>query len=153
MFAYTLYSILFVTVFSSSTNVVQFGAMILVVTGAREHRDDELGRNYSISNISAPMARVIGVLTLTLLSILQMFQPKLGRGLNVILAVVKLTAVVILLAFGIAAATNNRGGWSDWSVRYETPTKSKNGWAKALLAVLFSYQGWENATFVRYPFD
>jgi amino acid transporter len=113
--------------------------MIRVVMAVREHKVNKKGNAYSIGDVSAPAARLIGVLTLTLLSLLQMFRPRLGRSFNFFPAMIKLTFLVILLGFSISAARKNDDVWKDWDAKADT--HSQNGWAKALLAVIFSFQG------------
>ncbi|XEU94919.1 hypothetical protein FSHL1_000203 [Fusarium sambucinum] len=139
LLAYIIYAIAFVLFFNSSTNALQTGRMILIVA---KPGDDKVNHD---------LMRFIGVFCLSLICLLQYFSPKFGRRMNVYTAVAKVFMLLgIIIVGGIAACKNKTP--EEWKDTYaiEDPTNYEKGvsWAKALLTVLFSFQGWENATFV-----
>lgn len=99
------------------------------------------------------LVRFIGWVILTVLCLLQYFSPAIGRAVNRVLAVVKLMFLIVLIGFALAADGPSHGLTSeapsrtdDWYTQY--PVTSKLRFAKSFLVVLFSFEGWENATFV-----
>ncbi|KAH7006598.1 amino acid permease-domain-containing protein [Fusarium venenatum] len=150
LLAYIIYSLAFIFFFNSATNSQQFGRMILLCLHAdKEDNDDDIKKDQHLM-------RYIAVSILSIICLAQFFSPAFGRRLNKFLAVVKIGFLVGLVAVGLAAlgrdfdshssdgASLDRG--EDWSERREV--RSKVSFAKALLVVLFSFEGWENATFV-----
>lgn len=150
LLAYIIYSLAFIIFFNSATNSQQFGRMILLCL----HADKE--DNYDDIKNDQHLMRYIAVSILSIICLAQFFNPAFGRRLNKFLAVVKIGFLVGLISVGLAAlgrdfnskssdgASLDRG--EDWSERREV--RSKVSFAKALLVVLFSFEGWENATFV-----
>ncbi|KAM0229200.1 hypothetical protein ACHAP5_011740 [Fusarium lateritium] len=150
LLAYIIYSLAFIIFFNSATNSQQFGRMILLCLHAdKEDNDDDIKKDQHLM-------RYIAVSILSIICIAQFFSPAFGRRLNKFLAVVKIGFLLGLLAVGLAALgrdfdSQSSGGSSldrteDWAERREV--RSKVSFAKALLVVLFSFEGWENATFV-----
>lgn len=145
LLAYITYSIVFVANFNSGTNSMQTGRMILLCIAAAEPGTPDVNRD---------AVRLIGVVVLTAICLLQFFSPAIGRALNKGFAVVKILFLIAL--FLVAAAANAHPMTTpdgamvdrapDWATWHETG--SKLYFAKALLAVLFAFEGWENATFV-----
>ncbi|GKU14719.1 unnamed protein product [Fusarium langsethiae] len=150
LLAYVIYSLAFIIFFNSATNSQQFGRMILLCVHAdKEYNDDEIRKDQHLM-------RYIAVSILSIICLAQFFSPAFGRRLNKFLAVVKIGFLLALVAVGLAALgrdfkSQNSGGPSlnrtqDWAEQREV--RSKVSFAKALLVVLFSFEGWENATFV-----
>lgn len=100
--------------------------------------------------------RFIGVFVLSLICLFQYFSPNFGRSLNKTLAAAKIIMLLgILITAGIAAGDRGSNS-SPWGKSHEVDPEQSNkhrgvSFAKAFLAVLFSFQGWENATFVCRP--
>jgi len=91
------------------------------------------------------LIRFIGVFVLSMICLLQYFPAGAGRALNRALAVLKvLMLFVLLVAGGVSASLKD--GPSDFT-KNEPGFKPIDGF-QALLIVLFSYEGWENANFV-----
>jgi len=142
------FSVLFVAIFNSGTNSMQTGRMILLGIAAKEPGSPDVHRD---------VVRLLGVVILTILSLLQCFSARFGRKLNPFLVVIKLLFMFGLFLTAMVALkdplTNPDGTVvsrvQDWSRAY--PVDSELYFAKALLAVLFSFDGWENATFVSSP--
>lgn len=153
LLAYIIYSLAFIALFNSATNSQQFGRMILLCLHADKVDNDDDVKN------DQHLMRYIAVSVLSIICLAQFFSPGFGRRLNKFLAVVKIAFLIGLVAVGLAALSRDfdsksSGGASldrgeDWSQRREV--RSKVSFAKALLVVLFSFEGWENATFVSCP--
>ncbi|KAJ4003167.1 hypothetical protein NW766_012485 [Fusarium irregulare] len=151
LLAYIIYSLTFVIFFNSATNGQQFGRMILLYNHAdADDIDAEVRKDDHLM-------RYIAVTVLSIICIIQFFSAKFGRRLNRFLAVVKIGFLIGLVGVGLSALARDfykdskdpPSRAEDWSVRHEV--KSKVSFAKALLVVLFSFEGWENATFVSLP--
>ncbi|KAG8667807.1 hypothetical protein FPOAC2_13005 [Fusarium poae] len=139
LLAYIIYAIAFVLFFNSSTNALQAGRMILIV--AKPEKDE----------VDHHLMRFIGVFCLSLICLLQYFSPTFGRGMNKVTAVGKVFMLLGIFIVGLIAACQSKSK-EKWEDKHEIDdsTKHEKGvlLAKALLTVLFSFQGWENATFV-----
>ncbi|KAL1875838.1 hypothetical protein Daus18300_003029 [Diaporthe australafricana] len=190
LLGFIVYAVIFIGVFNSSTNSMQFGKVILVAIQADQFSED------ARHEINRELARFIAVAALSIICLVQFFSPRAGRRLNNLAAVAKIIFMLLLIVFGGLAASKARKsptGWTEkncvlsngtYSVfpsskccsyedvdsilgdttcftgvvdsvtRLDTGSKfAKKGtgsdaWAKALLLVLFSFEGWENATFV-----
>lgn len=147
LLAYITYSVCFIGLFNSGTNSMQTGRMILICIASQEDN--------VVPDVNRDVIRLIGVVTLTALCLLQYFSPQFGRKLNQGLAIVKILFLVTLWIVALAASSHplkkpdgtvvDRA--ADWHI-WHKPNNSWNQFAKALLSVLFSFEGWENATFV-----
>ncbi|RSL84282.1 hypothetical protein CEP51_004019 [Fusarium floridanum] len=148
LLVYIIYSISFVLFFNSGTNSMQFGRMALIcITTGRKGDTDDVS-----TDVDRDGMRFIGVFVLSLICLSQYFSARFGRSLNKTLAVLKILMLLgLLVTAGIAASGEKASG--DWST-YHGKNDTEKGYstgistAKAFLSVLFSFQGWENATFV-----
>lgn len=197
LMGFMVYAFVFVGVFNSSTNCMQFAKLVLVAVQAKNFSEEP---NYQINR---DLVRFIAVAVLSVICLVQFFSPRAGRRFNNLAAVVKIMFMLLLIVFGGLAAikaTKNPGDWTEkncffsngtWSVfpnesgccfdsdidyaltnttcfsgdyidNVTRPdadhmfTKEGTGsgaWVRALLLVLFSFQGWENATFVSLRLD
>lgn len=174
LLGFIVYAVVFVGVFNSSTNCMQFAKLVLVAAHA-----EEFSRNAEYE-LNRDLVRFIAVSALSIICLVQFFSPRAGRRLNKLAAVVKILFVVMLIVLGAIVAGNTEKPSNDWTekncvLNNGTFTDSSNNylcsnspadrvpsdgvppasnsaedsaWAKALLLVLFSFEGWENATFV-----
>lgn len=197
LLGFIIYAFVFVGVFNSSTNSMQFAKLVLVAIQAKAFSDDP---TYQINR---DLVRFIAVAALSVICLVQFFSPRAGRRLNNLAAVVKIMFMVLLIVFGGLAASKaskNSGDWTEKNCVFTNGTlrlfpekigccidndingilrnttcfssddidnfirpdadhkfvKERTGsgaWAKALLLVLFSFQGWENASFVSSRLD
>ncbi|KAJ4207539.1 hypothetical protein NW759_013939 [Fusarium solani] len=160
LLAFIIYSIAFIVFFNSGSNSLQFGRMILLCINAKDTTNSNSpgetnqDQNETSNEINLDVMRLIGVNVLTLICLLQYFSPGFGRVMNKWLAFFK-----IIFLFGlIGVADRAKDASDDWLVTHPTSVEQENNpsigkptnlaFAKALLAVLFSFEGWENATFV-----
>ncbi|OAL34191.1 hypothetical protein AYO20_06446 [Fonsecaea nubica] len=141
LYAYVQYAFLFVAFFNSATNCLQIGRLVLFARNPQEDPDRDF-------------LRVIAFLVLLILCLLQYFSPQSGRVLNQILAAVKILLLLVVLCAGwhaIRVGTYLGAGFQECGP--PEATMSKIQVAKAFLLVIFSYEGWENATFVAGEID
>ncbi|KAF5635794.1 high-affinity methionine permease [Fusarium sp. NRRL 52700] len=168
LLAHIIYSLMFIIFFNSATNSLQFGRMVLMCINAHKADkntstdenndtvDDE--DNVTAKNIDADvnhdLMRFIGVTIVSIICLAQFFFPSWGRKLNKFLAVVKIGFLIGVIIVALTAMSNNiediKGDAvpraQDWLEWHGSPSKVQ--FAKALLVVLFSFEGWENATFL-----
>ncbi|PNP84161.1 hypothetical protein FNYG_02849 [Fusarium nygamai] len=160
LLAYIIYSVMFIVFFNSATNSLQFGRMILMCINAHKADNsttvdgDETSAKEVDADVNHDLMRFIGVTILSLICLAQFFSPSWGRKLNKFLAVVKIVFLIGVIIVALAALSNDIKDENkhavprakDWLTWHGSPSKAQ--FAKALLAVLFSFEGWENATFV-----
>ncbi|KAL9561694.1 hypothetical protein ACKAV7_014250 [Fusarium commune] len=168
LLAYIIYSLMFIVFFNSATNSLQFGRMILMCINAHKadngtfvdwyngtvvNGDDKTVTKVDL-DVNQDLMRFIGVTIISIICLTQFFSPSWGRKLNKFLAVVKigfLIGVIIVALTALSSDIEDRKGNAvpraqDWLEWHGSPSKVQ--FAKALLAVLFSFEGWENATFL-----
>lgn len=137
LFFYTSYSMFFIFLYNSATNSLQFAYQILI-------------SNSDKGSAGAPdrtVLRLIAVLVLTAICLLQYFSARAGRTLNKVLAFLKLLLLGVVICAGLNRIAKN----SDRHVPSESwggEPVSPSSPAIAFYYVIFSFQGWENATFV-----
>ncbi|KAK0741981.1 amino acid permease-domain-containing protein [Apiosordaria backusii] len=144
LLAYVAYSILFIIFFNSGTNSMQTGRLILLCVNA-----GDVDANGMTPDVNRDLVRFIGIVVLSIICLLQYFSPSVGRKLNRAFAIIKILTLLALIGVAGNAArtrTKNRDKAGEWIDKVERHPLS---FAKAILAVLFSFEGWENATFVR----
>ena len=135
LLAYTVYAVLFCALFNSSTNALQVGREVLVAVRPQE------------TTPQMDVLRLIGVFSLTILCLVNYWSSSVGRKLNRWVAVLKLVFLVILVIAG-AVRTHYRKFEGNGFVECAPVDHSAADAAKAMLLVIFSFEGWENATFV-----
>ena len=130
---YVAISILFVGLFNSSTNAMQIGRMIVMTVQPSQKVDGNT-------------ACFIGIVVLSAICLLQWIWPQGARRFNQLEAACKIGFLIILLGFAINSASQ-KSYTGDFG--HTSKALSYENWTRALLAVIFSFEGWENATFVR----
>jgi len=136
LLAYTVYAVVFVTLFTNGTNTLQLGRLILISNKPEETPNLDL-------------VRFIGMVCLTSVCLVHYFSTRAGRAANRILCRIKLFSLVVLLAAGAKrAAVGPPIHYPVIPGASGAPPPFSN-YAKALLLVLYSFDGWENASFVR----
>ncbi|KAK6540714.1 hypothetical protein TWF694_008105 [Orbilia ellipsospora] len=137
MFAFVLYGYHFLLLSNSGTNTNQFGRQVLTVA------NPDVYNNLDTASLSITLQTFIGIVCLTALCLLNYFSAKAGRVVNKSLALFKLCLLLALVVQGAKVVHNS--DVHDISTNYG---RSSSDTAVAFVLVLFSYQGWENATFV-----
>jgi amino acid transporter len=112
---------------------MQFANQVLLCTAA------------DVTNFSPDprVLRLIAVVALSFFCLLHYFSGRAGRDLNQVLAFIKVGFLLVLFFAGIARASHHFE--ADWSHK-ANPNASSS--ATAFLYIIFSFSGWENATFV-----
>lgn len=133
LFAYTIYAFYFVFLYNTATNSMMFANQVLISANAKTIHYVPDGR----------LVRFIAIVALSLFCLLHYFSGRAGRRLNQLLAFFKVCLLVIVLFAGIVRASHHFV--NDWNLN---PNPNKSNSATAFLLIVFSFTGWENATFV-----
>lgn len=103
------------------------------------------------SNINNPtyvpdgrLLRFIAIVATAFFCLIHYFSGHAGRTLNQILAFLKICLLLIVFVAGCVRAAHHYT--PDWT---KSSNSDKSSSALAFLLVVFSFSGWENATFVR----
>ncbi len=116
--------------------VTQTGGMAAVAMTFADYFREVTGLNVERS--------VIAVVTIGILTVVNCFGVRSGSNVQNTLMVMKIAAIVMLVAFGWQAI-----GGSDWPVAStESPESKAPGLLSAMVPVLFAYGGWQTASFV-----
>ncbi|OCK81272.1 hypothetical protein K432DRAFT_392315 [Lepidopterella palustris CBS 459.81] len=131
LLAYTLYALYFVMIYTTTTNSMQFARQVIITATKKQEITDQR------------VWRLIAVVITSVICLLLYFSTSTGRRLNRYLAYLKIGMMLILFLFGAIKAGKHTA--HDITQSFQTSHSSS---ATALLQVLFSFQGWENATLV-----
>ncbi|MCJ1265183.1 hypothetical protein MMC22_005058 [Lobaria immixta] len=133
---YTVYAFLYILLNSSATNCMQFANQVYISATDRDNPDQRL-------------LRLIAVVILTIVCLLHYFSARIGRDLNIILAASKVLTLGILFVAGAIIANEKKLFNEEYP---KTPpisnSPSSSSAAAGFLLILYSFQGWQNATFV-----
>jgi amino acid transporter len=91
------------------------------------------------------LLRFLAVVVLTFLCALHFRSARIARTLNVVLAGLKILMLIVVFVSGAVKASQEQISWS------ESTSEEASSTAAAFLLILFSFGGWENATFVSIP--
>jgi amino acid transporter len=114
---------------------MQFGVQILTAANV------PYPENFEPDN---RLLRFFGVIILTFICLIHFFSGRVGRAMNQAFAFVKIALLLIVLGAGIHF-TRGRFVRKDW---FQSPNPNPSSSATAFLYIVFSFAGWENATFV-----
>ena len=89
------------------------------------------------------LLRFLAVVVLTFMCALHYRSARMARRLNATLAGLKILMLIVVMVAGAVKASKEHISWS------ETTPSAASSSAAAFLLVIFSFGGWENATFVR----
>jgi amino acid transporter len=87
----------------------------------------------------------VAICVLTVVSFIHYFSRNLGLLLNRFFAIYKIVLLFIFVICGCIAIDRPGNGLSDWG---NQPIQHTNVLA-AMIHIIYSYQGWENANYVR----
>lgn len=128
--AYTIYAFYFVIFYNNATNSMRFADYILrCATDPNMTQDERL-------------TRLLAVVILTFICVVIFRSSRITLLLGKALAALKIVLLLVVLVAGAVKARDRKVSWSDQASG--DPSNS----AAAFLLILFSYGGWENATFV-----
>lgn len=139
MFAYIIYAFYFVFTYNTSTNSMQLANQVLISAKINDTAYRPDGR----------LLRFIAVVALSFFCLLHYFSGRVGRTLNQILAGFKVGLLFVVFIAGIVRAKNHFQ--ADWGQHTNSTGISGSGSsnASAFLFIIFTFTGWENASFVR----
>lgn len=143
LLAYVVYAIMFILLFSSASNAMHFGRLVMLYK-----YDPDSDNDTSASELET---NIIGFLTFSILCLAHLWFPKSGRLLNKVTAVLKIIAVFGLIVVGGSSKRSNiEDKRCNGTGGKDSTSRAEDGlaWVGALLSIFFSFQGWENATFV-----
>ena len=137
MLAYMLVSTQFVVLVNSSTNCLQFGALVLLAKQQQPQDHQQLLRFFATT-------------VLTVVCLVLYFNNYYFRKLNLLFAFLKVILMLVIIGRAIYVACTQKirgfGELPQLQISYgSTPTVSQ---FMAFLNVLFAFNGWENATYV-----
>ncbi|KAF8461224.1 amino acid permease-domain-containing protein [Kalaharituber pfeilii] len=134
---YTVYALPFIILDSTATNALQFGAQVFRADLRSASEDPRLVRYFAVS-----------IATIICLAIL--FSVSLIHKVNKTLAFVKVVGMIVLFGAALRAAILQPDfSFGSIGVPNSGRKVSVINQFLAFLHVLFSYSGWENATFVK----
>lgn len=133
LLSYTIYSFYFILMYNTATNNMQFAKQVLVCAAG----------DVTDPSPDPRALRFIAVVALTFFCLLHYFSGRVGRDLNQVLAFIKVTFLLVVFFAGIARASHHFK--ADW---HQNPNPDVSSSATAFLYIIFSFSGWENATFV-----
>ena len=133
LLAYTVYTFYFVFMYNTATNSMQLANQVLISANIKDSSFQPDDREL----------RFIAIVALSFFCLLHYFSGHAGRTLNQILAFFKVCLLVIVFFAGIVRAIHHHT--ADWT-KSSNPDQSSS--ATAFLLIVFSFTGWENATFV-----
>jgi amino acid transporter len=135
LLATVLFSAFFIFIPNTDGNSLQFARHILLASNPTVTETTELDKR---------LISYVAVSILTVVSFIHYFSRNSGLLLNLVFAIYKVALVVVLIICGCIASKKSDNGWSDWG---EQPVASKDVLA-AMIYIIYSYQGWENANYV-----
>jgi amino acid transporter len=106
------------------------------------------------------LLKFLSFVTISFICLIHVFSRKMGLVLNNCLAIYKIALLTFVVLAGFVALAGTRAKGADRSSEYgiknldnafSGPNGGPYGYATAILGVLFSYQGWENANYVSHP--
>ena len=122
---------------NSSTNCLQFGALVLLAD-LKDPQDNQR------------LLRFFAATVVTVVCLVLYFNNYYFRKLNILFACLKIILILVIIGrAGVVASTQNHKEFSALpQIQSERTVLSH---FLAFLNVLFAFNGWENATFVRDP--
>jgi len=135
LLATVLFSAFFIFVPNTDGNSLQFAKHILLASNPTVTETTELDKR---------LISYIAISILTVACFIHYFSRNSGLLLNLVFAAYKVVLVIVLIICGLIASKKPDNGRSDWG---QQPVASKDVLA-AMIYIIYSYQGWENANYV-----
>ncbi|KAF2184946.1 hypothetical protein K469DRAFT_167604 [Zopfia rhizophila CBS 207.26] len=132
LLSYTCYALYFVCIYTTATNSMQFARQVIIAATSDTDIHDQR------------VMRFIAVVISTVICLLLYFSTATGRRLNRYLAWLKIGLMISVFMAGAIKA----GKAPAHDINASPSLRGHSSSATALLQVLFSFQGWENATLV-----
>ena len=135
LLATILFSIFFITVPNTDGNSLQFAKHVLLTAQPDVTDTTQLDKR---------LISLVAICVLTFACFIHYFSRNSGLLLNLVFALYKVVLVFIFVVCGCIASGQPGNGKSDWG---NQPIQGKNALA-AMIYIIYSYQGWENANYV-----
>jgi amino acid transporter len=137
LLATVLFSGFFICLGNTAGNAIAFAKHVLLAANPTADRTTELdGRLISF----------VAVSILTVICLLHHFSQHMGLFLNRAFALYKIALLFVVFVAGVAARNKKPSGKSGFDTVYAGGNKGDS--LAALVYILYSYQGWENANYV-----
>lgn len=103
------------------------------------------------------LQKFVAFICVTFICLLHLFSRRIGIYINNILAFLKVIFLVFIVIAGFVCLGGGGGkhltadetyGVQNWKNAFSGHSKSPHSYASAMLGVLYSFQGWENANYV-----
>ena len=137
LLATVLFSAFFIIGSNTDGNSLQFAKNTLLAANPEVTNTTELDKR---------LVTLIAIIVLTIISFVHYFSRNSGLFLNLSFAGFKIILVIVLTIAGGIASGQPVNGKSDWG---NQPIPKKDVLA-ALIYIMYSYQGWENANYVSF---
>lgn len=135
LFATILYSAIFVLVANTNGNALQFAKHILLAANPDITSTNDLDRR---------LVTFLAISVLTGVCLLHYFSRNSGLLLNLVFALYKIILIIVFIFAGCLSSRQEPNGRGDWNNQDVT----KRDALAAMIYVIYSYQGWENANYV-----
>jgi amino acid transporter len=106
-----------------------------------------LAANPTVQNteeLDVRLISLLAILVITVVCFLHYFSRNSGLLLNLLFALYKIVLILVFIIAGGIAYGNSKDRYNDWD---DQPVDNKDALA-ALIYIVYSYQGWENANYV-----
>jgi amino acid transporter len=132
---HVLFTAFFILLPNTDGNALQIAKHVLLAANPEAQNTEELDQR---------LITLLAILVLNVVCLLHYFSRNSGLLLNLLFAAYKIVIAVLIIAGGISYA-NSTEPPNDWN---DQPVDNKDALA-ALIYIVYSYQGWENANYVR----
>ena len=130
-----IFSVFFLLVPNTDGNSIQFAKTVLLAANPAVAKTEDLDKR---------LISLIAIVVLTVVCLIHYFSRNSGLVLNLSFAMYKIGLVSAVIIAGFIASHQPENGLSDWGNQ-----EQDRNIPAALIYVIYSYQGWENANYVR----
>ena len=138
LLATILFSGFFLVLGNSYGNSITFAKQTVLASNPNTTKTTEL---------DSRLVRFIAIVVLSLVCLLHYFSNRFGLFMNKLFAIFKTILLFTVFVAGVNAARKEGSGLADFNETHG-PRNSADGLA-AMVLIFYSYQGWENANYVR----
>lgn len=132
-----LFASFFIMIANTTGNAIVFAKLVMVAA---------LPESTDIKELDPKIVKLISINIVSIVCLLHFFAPRLGLAFNRLLALYKLCLIITVFSACFWEATHgNYHGLGKGSDQSSTSPLSK---ISAVVLVLYSYTGWENANYV-----
>lgn len=110
-----------------------------------------LATHKSAFDIEDGWIQFTSIIVQTVVCLILFFAPRYCFALNTVSALYKIILMFVIFVAGIAASRGSNSGFNDFNVEY--PGYNSKEVLTALVYVFQSFQGWDNANYVRSEYE